>query len=103
MVRWFLMNIIRLPVYLEPDELEEYKRLSKELKKHLKTEKGKLKIAESGKFIIYKRTRLLAGARAKGNILIDLMDTYSKRTKYSCVLWSNDGGRRRFWRGSTSN
>ena len=67
-----------IPVYLEPDELEEYKRLSKELKKHLKTEKGKLKIAESGKFIIYKRTRLLAGARAKGNLLIDLMDTYRK-------------------------
>lgn len=65
-----------IPVYLEEDELREYSRISKELKKHLVTENGKLKIGESGKYLIYKRTRLLAGARAKVSLLLEKIYPY---------------------------
>lgn len=65
-----------IPVYLEEDELREYSKISKELKKHLISDNGKLRIGESGKFLIYKRTRLLAGARAKIPLLLEKILPY---------------------------
>lgn len=72
-------NYHPIPVYLEPDELDKYKQLSKELKKHLVSKNGKLKIGESGKFIVYQRTRLLAGARDKIKLLLNLMNEYKDK------------------------
>ena len=68
-----------IPVYLEKDELEKFIKISKELKKHLVSEHGKLKIGESGKHLIYKRIRLLAGARAKIGTLMELMQPYREK------------------------
>lgn len=65
-----------IPVYLEDDELKRYLDISKKLKKFLVSEKGKLKISEAGKSLIYSRTRLLAGARAKVPLLMNLMEDY---------------------------
>lgn len=65
-----------IPVYLEKDELSKFSQVSKELKKHLISEHGKLKIGESGKHLIYKRIRLLAGARDKIQLLLEMMEPY---------------------------
>jgi superfamily II DNA or RNA helicase len=65
-----------IPVYLEEDELETYQKYSKELKRYLIQEHGKLRISEAGKFIVFKRNRLLAGARVKVGLLMELLQNY---------------------------
>ncbi len=69
-----------IPVYLEEDELEEYNTISRDLKRYLKKENGKLKLSEAGKFLVFKRTRLLAGARQKVPILMELLEPYKTKT-----------------------
>lgn len=65
-----------IPVYLQDDELQTYQQLTKELKKYLIQKNGKLRVSEAGKFIVYRRTRLLAGAREKVNLLLQLIQKY---------------------------
>lgn len=65
-----------MPVYLDDDELKNYLSISKKLKRFLVSDKGKLKISDAGKSLVYARTRLLAGARAKIPLLMDLMQDY---------------------------
>lgn len=65
-----------IPVYLEKDELEKFKRYSKELKRYLEKKNGKLRVSDAGKFLVFKRNRLLAGARAKTDILMGLLKDY---------------------------
>lgn len=67
-----------IPVYLSADELDEYRRLSKKLKQYIVIKNGKMKISEAGKPVIYERTRLLAGARNKIDLLMELFKDYSK-------------------------
>lgn len=66
-------------VYLEPDELAEYQKLTNQLKKFLITEDDKTKISDEGKLLLFKRSRLLAGARNKSELLISLMERYKNK------------------------
>lgn len=65
-----------IPVYLDADELEKYRYLSNKLKKYIIMKNGKMKISEAGKPIIFERTRLLAGAKCKVEVLLDNMKKY---------------------------
>lgn len=65
-----------IPVYLDEDEQEEFVALSNELKRYLISENGKLKLSEAAKPVIYKRTRLLAKARQKIDLLMSLIEPY---------------------------
>lgn len=55
--------------FLSPDELKEYSNLTKQLKKFIIQENGKTKFSDSGKMILFKRSRILAGAEEKIKIL----------------------------------
>lgn len=65
-----------IPVYLKDDELRTYQQLTRDLKKYLIQKNGKIRVSESGKFIVYRRTRLLAGAKAKVGLLMEMMKDY---------------------------
>ena len=69
-------DYIPIPVALSEYELSKYKILTKRLKKYLIIKNGKMKISESGKPIIYQRTRLLAGAEGKVSLLLNLIEKY---------------------------
>lgn len=71
-------NYFPIPVALSDYELSEYRNLSKKLKQYIIIKNGKMKISESGKHIIYQRTRLLAGAENKVELLMDLMRDYKE-------------------------
>ena len=63
-------------VYLEYEELYEYHSLTEKLKKFVVEENGKLKISKDGELLLFKRAKLLAGARQKPDKLISLMKKY---------------------------
>lgn len=65
-----------IPVYLNEDELEEYKALTKQLARYLVSEDGKTVISEAGRQILFRRSRLLAGASAKIPKLLSLLKDY---------------------------
>lgn len=67
-----------IPIYLEADELYEYQILTEKLKKFIIEENGKLKISKDGELLLFKRSRVLAGARNKPERLISLMEKYKK-------------------------
>lgn len=67
-----------IPVYLTAEELEKYERLTKKLRKYLIEKNGKVQISEAGKSVIYERTRVLAGAINKVNLLMELMEPYKE-------------------------
>lgn len=69
-------NYYPIPVYLTADELEKYKNLSNKLKKYVVIKNGKMKISDAGKPIIFARTRLLAGAVNKIELLLNLFEDY---------------------------
>lgn len=74
------------PIYsfLEHDELQKYKYYTKQLKQFLTNENGKIKLTDSGKMILFKRSRILAGARQKIDILMSLLENY-KDDKYILI------------------
>lgn len=57
-------------------ELEKYRELSRKLKKYVIVKNGKMKISDAGKPVIYERTRLLAGAENKIELLMKLFEDY---------------------------
>ena len=64
-------------VYLDEDELNEYKDLSYQISKECHQGKGgKLKVTEKGKMLLMKRARVVAGAKSKLDILRDKMVDY---------------------------
>jgi len=63
-------------VSLSDEELAEYTKITNQLRKFLINEDGKIKVSEQGKLLIYKRTRILAGATNKINLLVELMKDY---------------------------
>jgi len=65
-----------IPVFLTDEECDEYEDLSRKLKRFLVEKDGKLTISEAGKSIVYKRTRLLAGAINKISLLMSLIEKY---------------------------
>lgn len=69
-------DYIPIPIYLTEYELSKYQQLTKKLKQYVVEKNGKIKISEAGKTIIYQRTRLLAGAGGKVEVLMSLMEQY---------------------------
>ena len=65
-----------IAVYLDQDELEEFIYLSNELKRYLISKDGELVLSDAAKPIIYKRTRLLAKARQKIDLLMEKIKPY---------------------------
>jgi len=63
-------------VSLNDIELEQYQRMTKQIQQCLITEEGKTKISEIGQQIIFKRSRLIAGAEKKLTKLREIMQTY---------------------------
>ena len=71
-------------VFLTGDELDKYQDFTKQLKRYLIQEKGKTKLSDAGKMILFKRSRILAGASAKINILKEQLEKY-RRDKHILV------------------
>ena len=67
-----------IPVSLTEYELSKYRQLSTKLKKYIIEKNGKLKISEAGKPIIFQRTRLLAGAENKIELLMELFEDFKQ-------------------------
>ena len=64
-------------VYLDAEELMEYKDLSYRISKECHKDKhGKLKITEKGKMLLLQRARIVAGAKGKLDILRGQMQKY---------------------------
>lgn len=71
-------NYYPIPVYLEEDELYRYGELTKKLSKFIIEENGKTKISEEGKLLLFKRSRLLAGAKNKKKTLEKYLKKYQR-------------------------
>ena len=71
-------NYYPIVVYLEDDELIQYGELTKKLSKFIVEENGKTKISEEGQLLLFKRARLLAGARNKPRILEEYLEKYQR-------------------------
>ena len=69
---------IPVPVSLTRYELHKYRQLSQKLKKYIIVKNGKVKISDAGKPIIFERTRLLAGAEKKVDLLMALLNEYRR-------------------------
>lgn len=68
-------------VYLEEGELEQYKDLSYKISKECHQQKnGKIKITEKGKTLMLARSRVVAGARQKLDLLKSLMADHVEET-----------------------
>lgn len=64
-------------VYLDEDELEQYKDLSYQIRKEChKDKQRKLKITEKGKMLLMQRARIVAGAKQKIDLLREIMEKY---------------------------
>ena len=86
-----------VPVFLEEDELVAYAELTNRLKKFIIIEDGKTKISEAGKQILFKRSRILAGARQRADVLLELMTQYMHDDSIlvycgATTVWNNDTG-----------
>lgn len=73
-----------VPVYLDVEELGKYQQLTTQLGKYLIETDGKLKVSDAGQQLLFKRARLLAGAKAKTELLLSLLEKY-KNDKYILV------------------
>ena len=74
-------NYYPIPVYLSPNEYEEYERLCKEISKNIiKTRKGKIKLSEYGEILAMQRARLVAAASAKIDALKTAIMPYKNDT-----------------------
>lgn len=68
-------------VYLDAEELNEYKRLSKEIKNNQIVEKnGKHKLTEYGKILAMQRSRIIAGASSKIPTLKEKITPYKNKS-----------------------
>lgn len=86
-----------VPVFLEEDELLSYIELTNRLKKFIIIEDGKTKISEAGKQILFKRSRILAGARQKADVLLELMKQYENDDSIlvycgATTVWDDENG-----------
>ena len=84
-------------VFLEEDELAAYVELTNRLKKFIIIEDEKTKISEAGKQILFKRSRILAGARQKAAVLLELMTQYMHDDSIlvycgATTVWDNETG-----------
>lgn len=73
-----------IPIYLDEEEIEEYKRLTTEIGKRIyKDKNGKVKFSESAKHFLLQRARLIAGVKNK---LVALKNEIEKRKDGSHML-----------------
>ena len=63
-------------ISLLPEELEEYQKLTKQLAKNIESKNGKTRLSKIGQQILFKRSRLIAGAEEKLPKLYELMDAH---------------------------
>lgn len=63
-------------VYLDEDELQAYADLTSRLKFYIINEDGQTKLSPAGEQILFKRARLLAGARNKTPTLMECIEPY---------------------------
>ena len=61
-------------ISLNGDELEEYQRITKQISKNIKIKNGKITITEIGQQLLFKRSRLIAGAEEKLPKLKELLE-----------------------------
>lgn len=70
-----------IPVYLDDDELIEYRDISYRISKECHKDKnGKAIITEKGKKLLLQRARIVAGAKNKLNLLREKMQNYKEDT-----------------------
>jgi superfamily II DNA or RNA helicase len=68
-------------VYLDDDELAEYKDISYKVSKEChQDKKGKIKITEKGKMLLMQRARIVAGAKIKLDVLRNKMLDYKDQS-----------------------
>lgn len=68
-------------IYLNDEELDEYKELSYQISKECYEDKNKKTVfTEKGKMLLLKRARIVAGAAGKLDLLRDLMEKYRNET-----------------------
>ncbi|MBP1925264.1 superfamily II DNA or RNA helicase [Sedimentibacter acidaminivorans] len=74
----FLVNYDYYPVitYLNDYELEDYLNISKQISKQVIMKDNKLKLTELGQMLVYKRSRLVAGAQSKLEALREKLKDY---------------------------
>lgn len=74
------------PVYafLSQSEFKEYRKLTRQIKQCVEVEHGKTVLNEIGQMLLFKRSRLLAGAEEKIEVLRGLLEGYRKE-KYMLV------------------
>ncbi len=74
------------PVYafLSQSEFKEYRKLTRQIKQCVEVEHGKTVLNEMGQMLLFKRSRLLAGAEEKIEVLRGLLEGYRKE-KYMLV------------------
>lgn len=63
-------------VTLSPDELDEYNKLTRSIVKCITKEGNKLKISKAGEQLVFKRSRLVAGAESKIGALKEKLEPY---------------------------
>ncbi len=73
-----------IPVYLTAEELDRYQEITKQLRRYIVIENNVPKISESGKLLLFRRNRILAGAKNKVALLMDMIEPY-KDDKYILV------------------
>lgn len=85
-----------IPVYLTEKELEDYKKLTREIVKSMSMDKhGNVKFTESAKFLLIKRARLIAGAENKIEALKKEITEYKDQSHmlvYCGATTINDAG-----------
>jgi len=68
-------------VYLDEEEMEEYRDISYQISKECHADKkGKIKITERGKMLLLQRARIVAGAKSKLTELRNIMKDYKDDT-----------------------
>jgi len=73
-----------IPVFLTPEELQEYQELSSQIAKAVRVDKfGKVSFSESAKFLLLKRARIVAGAQDK---ILKLREAIQNHLEESHIL-----------------
>lgn len=65
-----------IKVYLTAEEFDEYQNITRQLRRYIVLDNGVPKISDSGKLLLFKRNRILAGARNKVSLLMEKIEPY---------------------------
>ena len=67
-------------VSLLPEELEEYQKLTKQIAQNMESKNGEKKLSKIGQQILFKRSRLIAGAEMKLPVLKKLLEKHQEES-----------------------